>query len=176
MSELLKWGTSTVKSLNPVNWGFWSYDRCSHYDPQTRGKKSFAPSSLNVGEVGGYPGFLHRLMGSSRGIMVLAGLSGATAVMLGAYGAHVFLQKRGTTDEKRIVFETANRYHFLHSIALLAVPLCRRPGITAGLMASGMAIFCGTCYIYAFTNWNSVRNITPYGGVLLILAWLSVML
>jgi uncharacterized membrane protein YgdD (TMEM256/DUF423 family) len=96
----------------------------------------------------------------------LAGVCGATAVALGAYGAHgrfiadkklavfsvtqccysflkymfatcnlyhknpsvftVIYPKEGR-EELRKIYETANRYHFLHSLALLGVPLCRWP-------------------------------------------------
>ena len=38
-----------------------------------------------------------------------------------------FMKREGVTDEFKQVFETANKYHFLHSIALMGVPLCRRP-------------------------------------------------
>lgn len=36
-----------------------------------------------------------------------------------------------------------------------------------------MAIFCGTTYYHAITQEKSLRKFTPYGGILLILAWLS---
>lgn len=38
-----------------------------------------------------------------------------------------FIKKDGVPEEFKQVFETANKYHFLHSIALMGVPLCRRP-------------------------------------------------
>lgn len=82
----------------------------------------------------------------------LAGLSGAAAVVLGAYGAHcmylnfkillnrmydtinnktvftflALMLKEGLEERKRI-YETANRYHFLHTLALFGVPLSRFP-------------------------------------------------
>ena len=40
----------------------------------------------------------------------LAGLSGAAAIALGAYGAHAM---QGVTDEQRKAFEVANRYFSL---------------------------------------------------------------
>lgn len=53
---------------------------------------------------------------------------GATGVILGAYGAHRKYPKDSPQDFK-IIFETANRYHFLHTLALLGVPLCRYPKV-----------------------------------------------
>jgi len=40
-------------------------------------------------------------------------------------------------------------------------------------MLSGMTIFCGTIYYQALTEDQKLRKITPYGGMLLIAAWLS---
>ncbi len=40
-------------------------------------------------------------------------------------------------------------------------------------MVGGMTIFCGTIYYHALTEEKHLRKYTPYGGVLLILAWLS---
>lgn len=73
----------------------------------------------------------------------LAGFSGVLAVMIGAYGAHCkyrhsvvafpdfffVLAKlmKSDSEERKRIFETANRYHFIHTLALLAVPLSRHP-------------------------------------------------
>lgn len=47
----------------------------------------------------------------------LAGVSGAAAVMLGAYGSHSL--RKHATPEAREVFETGNRYHLIHSVRSL---------------------------------------------------------
>lgn len=31
--------------------------------------------------------------------------------------------------EQRRVFDTASRYHFIHTLALLGLPMCRRPNL-----------------------------------------------
>ncbi|XP_069183038.1 transmembrane protein 256 homolog isoform X1 [Procambarus clarkii] len=111
----------------------------------------------------------------ARWFVRIAGISGATAVALGAYGAHVFY-RREYPEELKQVYETANRYHFLHTLALLGVPLCRRPKLAGALIVTGTAIFCGTCYYYALTGSKNVRQYTPYGGMLLIVGWLSMVL
>lgn len=112
---------------------------------------------------------------SARLFVRLAGLSGATAVAMGAYGAHVFYQ-RGTAEELKQVYETANRYHFLHTLALLGVPLCRKPKLAGSLLTLGMVVFSGTCYYYALTGSRTVRQYTPYGGMMLIAGWLALLL
>ncbi|XP_050085721.1 transmembrane protein 256 homolog [Anopheles aquasalis] len=117
---------------------------------------------------------LWKMLGHNRQILRLAGLSGATAVMLGAYGAHYHFVTNDDEDrDPRQIFDMTNRYHFLHSIALLAAPLARRLLPTAALMTAGMSMFCGTCYYIAFTNDRRFAKFTPFGGFLLIFGWLS---
>ncbi|XP_035214197.1 transmembrane protein 256 homolog [Stegodyphus dumicola] len=106
----------------------------------------------------------------------IAGLSGATAVAMGAYGSHGFYPKPDIPAELKDVYKTANYYHFLHTLALLAVPLTKRPLLVGSLLSIGMLGFCGTCYAYALTGNKSIVRFTPYGGTILIIAWLSMMI
>jgi len=111
------------------------------------------------------------------GLTRLAGLSGAAAISLGAYGAHVLAPKGKEVNEEQVkAFEVANRYHMVHSVALLGVPLVRAPRVTGFLMVGGMVVFCGTTYYHALTGDKQYRRLTPYGGMLLIAAWLSMIL
>lgn len=111
-----------------------------------------------------------------RNFIRIAGLSGAAAVSLGAYGSHAFLNKKDVDQRLKNTFEIANKYHFLHTLALLAVPLTSRPMLTGTLMTGGIVLFCGSTYYHALTDNQSVRRVTPYGGFLLIFAWLSMVL
>lgn len=61
----------------------------------------------------------------------LAGLSGATAVVLGAMGAHRTFPVTDSKEDLKKIFDTANRFHFLHTLALMTVPLCKRPYIVS---------------------------------------------
>jgi len=101
----------------------------------------------------------------------IAGVSGALSVALGAYGAHKYAPETSDPTLRR-VFETGNKYHMLHSIALLAVPLTRKPNLVGTCMVTGMLLFSGSCYYHAFTGSTAIRKATPYGGMLLIAAWL----
>nr|CAD7401908.1 unnamed protein product [Timema poppensis] len=129
----------------------------------------------------------------------LAGVSGAAAVILGAYGAHGRLinpegnkynkhhktnsdlalaavyPKEGSEERKKI-YDMANRYHFLHTLALLGVPLCRLPILSGSLLVAGMVLFCGTCYYHALSGNTQLRRLTPVGGTLLIFGWLAMIL
>ena len=73
------------------------------------------------------------LTGNNYHFVRLAGLSGATAVIMGAYGKHNLTKIHDIHEqiEAKAVFETANRFHFLHSFALLAMPLARRPALVS---------------------------------------------
>lgn len=110
-----------------------------------------------------------------RNYLRLAGIFGASAVILGAYGAHTLLAKEGNQHRKK-VFETASQYHFYHTVAILTAPLAKFPKLTAITMASGIIIFCGSCYYQSLTGDETPKKITPYGGSLLILSWLTLLL
>ncbi|CAL4059418.1 unnamed protein product, partial [Meganyctiphanes norvegica] len=94
-----------------------------------------------------------------------------------AVNGHIhFFYRRDYPEELKQVYETANRYHFLHTLALLGVPLCKRPKLAGPMLAVGTLIFSGTCYYYALTGSRNVRQYTPYGGMLLIAGWLAMIL
>lgn len=108
--------------------------------------------------------------------IAIAGLMGASAVALGAYGSHVVYPKQEIEDRRKAVFETANKYHFLHALALVTVPFARKSGLAGGLFLTGTLIFSGSCYYYAITDNRAVSKYAPYGGVTLVFAWLSLVL
>ena len=102
----------------------------------------------------------------------LAGVSGAAAVGLGAYGAHGLQGKDPTWKH---IYDTASRYHLVHSAALLAAPHARRPHLAGALLSSGMALFCGTNYVVALQEDRTMNaaKAAPVGGLLLIAGWLA---
>ncbi|XP_055641840.1 transmembrane protein 256 homolog [Toxorhynchites rutilus septentrionalis] len=161
---------------NPVASGVWSFLSSEKKSRNLASVQQAASKSASTVASEAMPP-MWKLLGSSRYVLRLAGISGAAAVMLGAYGAHHHFK---VVDDKerdpKSIFETANRYHLLHSIVLLAAPLARRPRLTALLLTSGMALFCGTCYYISFTNDRRVSKFTPIGGFLLIFGWLSFIL
>lgn len=92
-----------------------------------------------------------------------------------AYGAHGF--RRSDRDEyQKELYETANRFHLLHSLALLAAPRCRRPGLAGALLSAGMGLFCGPFYYHAVSGDPGLNRAAPLGGSLLILGWLAMAL
>ena len=108
---------------------------------------------------------------------MLAGILGALAVALGAFGAHA-LESRLTAD-LLATYETGVRYHFYHVFALIAVafaisrwPNVRMPVIAGWLFLTGILIFSGSLYLLVFTGQSWLGAVTPIGGVAFISGWL----
>lgn len=108
--------------------------------------------------------------------LLIAALSGFTAVALGAFGAHALKAKLAA--DMLAVYQTGVEYHFYHSLALLAVGvLCLQfPQNnwfnTAGWMfAVGLLFFSGSLYVLALSGVKVLGAITPIGGVLFLLGW-----
>ena len=70
----------------------------------------------------------------------MAGLSGASSIILATYGSHGL----HPADQHYIqVFQTASQYHLAHSLLLALAPLTKRPHITGSLTAVGIGLFSG---------------------------------
>lgn len=120
---------------------------------------------------------------NARWLLIMAGIAGASAVTLGAFGAHGldgFLESKGMDSElvaRRLAqFDTGARYHLVHAVALLAlVPLLDRSpkliGVSAAMFFAGILFFSGSLYVLVVTNTPWLGAITPIGGVLWIVAW-----
>jgi len=106
---------------------------------------------------------------------MIGGVSGAIAVLAGAFGAHA-LRGRLVPD-MLAVFETAARYQMYHALALLAVAgLAPRwdgaPLRWAGwLFVAGTMVFSGSLYALALSGVTALGAITPLGGVCFIAGW-----
>ena len=105
---------------------------------------------------------------------VLVGLAGATAVLLGAFGAHAL---RGVLDARGSeLWHTAVGYHFWHALALalaavVAQGRARRVACVAFLL--GIVVFCGSLYALALGAPRWVGAITPLGGVAFMVGWMA---
>jgi len=114
-------------------------------------------------------------------VIFIASILGALSVAIGAFGAHgleATLQANGRID----TFETAVKYQFYHTIAILLL------GILMFNMEShyfnwafycflaGIFVFSGSLYTLSLTNITWLGAITPIGGVGFILGWVFVAL
>lgn len=103
----------------------------------------------------------------------VAGLSGASAVCLGTYGAHAF---HPADDHYLATFETANKYHFVHSLLIALAPSTRKPVLVGSLATAGVVLFCGSLYATALTEDRRNSQLAPTGGVAFMAAWLALLL
>jgi uncharacterized membrane protein YgdD (TMEM256/DUF423 family) len=114
----------------------------------------------------------------ARLFLLIGSVSGALAVMLGAFGAHGLKEK---LSEKMLAnYMTGVEYHFYHTFALLAVGILalHLPSrqLTAGGWAflTGIMLFSGSLYAMALTGVTKLGMITPLGGLAFIVGWVLV--
>jgi uncharacterized membrane protein YgdD (TMEM256/DUF423 family) len=105
---------------------------------------------------------------------LLTGLAGATAVALGAFGAHAL---RGVLDTRGTeLWHTAVSYHFWHALALvLAIALAQGRGrrVALAAFAVGIVLFSGSLYALALGAPRWCGAVTPLGGLAFIVGWLA---
>ena len=104
----------------------------------------------------------------------LVGAAGASAVLLGAFGAHAL---RGVLDAGgRELWHTASQYHFWHALALALAclaPSTRARRCALGAFACGLVLFCGSLYALALGAPRWCGAITPLGGLAFIVGWIA---
>ncbi|HEY1098364.1 MAG TPA: DUF423 domain-containing protein [Myxococcota bacterium] len=124
------------------------------------------------------------------GACAVAGVLGALAVGLGAFGAHG-LKKWLETDPDAALrlswWSTATHYHLAHALlaAVFAVVLALSPSSSAAakrartgllLVVVGTVLFSGSLYVMTLTNARILGAVTPFGGLALIAAWVMLAL
>lgn len=57
-------------------------------------------------------------------------------------------------------WETAAQYQLAHSVVLLVVPLCKRPALAGGLIATGTLLFSGSLYAMVLSDQRKLGAIT----------------
>lgn len=107
-------------------------------------------------------------------VAVLVGIAGASAVLLGAFGAHAL---RGVLDARGAeLWHTAVSYHAWHALALaVAAGLGRgRSGrIALAAFAVGIVLFSGSLYALALGAPRGAGIVTPCGGLAFVVGWLA---
>lgn len=115
-----------------------------------------------------------------RKIIAIAAFMGATAIILGAFGAHGL--KQVLTEDQMLTFETGVRYQMYHALLLLFVGTttllsAKAKKAIVGLVVVGVLFFSGSIYLLATASESGISTkiigpITPVGGLLLIIAWM----
>jgi uncharacterized membrane protein YgdD (TMEM256/DUF423 family) len=115
--------------------------------------------------------------------LIIAGISGALTVALGAMGAHAL--KAIITPEMLQVYEKAVQYQMYHTFALLLVAILAQNNSSkflkwsAYLFIAGIILFSGSLYILSTRSLIGIEGmtwigaITPLGGLSFITGWLS---
>jgi uncharacterized membrane protein YgdD (TMEM256/DUF423 family) len=118
-------------------------------------------------------------------IIITAAFFGALAVILGAFGAHAL--KKILSVQSLDVWHTAVQYHFYHTFALLFLSTFARYknaliNFASYCFTGGILLFSGSLYILSlkdYMGWEGASflgPVTPIGGLLFILGWLSLLL
>ena len=115
--------------------------------------------------------------------IAIGAILAAISVALGAFGAHGL--KSILNEDSLKIFETAVRYQFYHSLALLFIG-CADKYISSTqirlliiLFSTGIILFSGSLYAIIFLKVfgitaNYLGIVTPFGGLSFITAWLMV--
>jgi uncharacterized membrane protein YgdD (TMEM256/DUF423 family) len=118
-------------------------------------------------------------------ILVTASLFGMIAVIFGAFGAHGLKEIIRSEDLK--VWAKGVEYQFYHVFALLFLSQLKAENnnlikLSYGFFTFGILLFSGSLYLLAtrgilnLTVLNYIGPITPIGGLLLILGWVTIFL
>lgn len=112
-----------------------------------------------------------------RWALIAAAISGMAAVVIGAAGAHVLSD---LSARAHAFFDTAERYHFVHAVALAIGALAPAAGahrgacqVACGLWLAGLLVFSGSLYLLALSGTGWLGAVTPFGGMALIGGWLT---
>jgi len=113
-------------------------------------------------------------------------ISGLLCVTLGAFGAHYLKSK--LEPAQLDIFETAVRYQFYHTLAILLVALLAgkyndsKMRISGNFFIAGIVLFSGSlyamtaCYLFSDGPPAWIGPVTPLGGLCLIAGWLTMFL
>ncbi|MBK8704731.1 MAG: DUF423 domain-containing protein [Saprospiraceae bacterium] len=110
----------------------------------------------------------------------LASALALAGVILGAFASHGLKDK--ISPDQIDSFQVGVRYHFYHSIAILAIAILlyfRKTSflVWAGwVFAAGILLFSGSIYLLSTREWTGIDwswlgPVTPLGGLLFITGW-----
>lgn len=105
---------------------------------------------------------------------LLVGFAGASAVLLGAFGAHALRNVLDAAHHQ--LWHTAVEYHFWHALALaIAVGFGQGKALRIAVLAFavGIVLFSGSLYALALSapRWTGI--VTPVGGLAFVVGWIA---
>jgi len=108
--------------------------------------------------------------------IITGSLLGMLSVMIGAFGAHALKTTLEATN-RLATFETAVKYQFYHSLALILLGLLmvqfqHKVFNVAGYgFIAGILLFSGSLYALSLTGFTKLGAVTPVGGLAFIIGW-----
>ncbi len=108
--------------------------------------------------------------------IITGSLLGMLSVMIGAFGAHALKSTLEATNRLE-TFETAVKYQFYHSLALILLGLLmvqfqhKLFNVAGYGFMIGILVFSGSLYVLSLTGITKLGAITPLGGLAFIIGW-----
>jgi uncharacterized membrane protein YgdD (TMEM256/DUF423 family) len=109
----------------------------------------------------------------------LACIFAATAVILGAFGAHAL--KNVLSESSLKSFQTGVQYQMYHAFALLGTGVLqqfvehRALKWSGYFFTAGILCFSGSLYLLTLLGWRWLGPITPIGGIFFVIGWLCLL-
>jgi uncharacterized membrane protein YgdD (TMEM256/DUF423 family) len=121
---------------------------------------------------------------AAKGWIVVAALSGAISVALGAFAAHGLDLSTEAGRKAKEWLQTGSHYQIIHALAIVAVVVLARNAMLNGrvavvtqcLFVVGSVLFPGALYALALGGPRWLGAVAPIGGAAFILGWVSLAL
>jgi len=118
---------------------------------------------------------------AAKGWIIVAALSGAIAIAIGAFAAHGLDLSTEAGRKAREWLQTGSQYEMIHALAIVAVVALARSAavnlpwafVAQCLFLVGSVLFPGALYTLAFGGPRWFGAVAPIGGAAFILGWLS---
>lgn len=106
--------------------------------------------------------------------IIISAIVGGLGVAIGAFGAHGL--KSIISHELLETYKTGVLYHLVHSVVLLAISFntVYRLKLSYIFILLGILLFSFSLYAYTITELKFFVIVTPFGGLSLIIGWLSI--
>lgn len=107
------------------------------------------------------------VMIASPSAFALGAFNAMLATIIGAAGGH----KSTWSPYQQHVFRTSSIYHFFCAFGMMFSGLVLHDSYASTIFQLGALLFCAPNYHTAFTNLRTFIFFSPFGGILMILAW-----
>lgn len=119
-------------------------------------------------------------------LLVIGSILGASAVILGAFGAHAL--KTILAESQLESYQTGVHYQIIHAIVIIIIGILyhltkNRNFITAAnLMFAGVMFFSFSIYLLSLRDFLGMPQlsflgpVTPIGGTLMIIGWIIILI